>query len=131
MSTTALDAMKEPEPLNCLGMDQKGNPLGMLHPAMAHNILFGELFRFSYFCRIEDGMCTNSVNAFDPNQLLVPSEIYPSVVWALERFICALLEAPEAQLRSCHHILPHQKGYTMIHALHIMVRAFSLPLASN
>ncbi|KIY71280.1 hypothetical protein CYLTODRAFT_487345 [Cylindrobasidium torrendii FP15055 ss-10] len=111
----ALQAMKEPDPHDCLGMDQSGNPIGMLHPAMAHNLMFSELFRFSYFCRIED----------------VPPEIYPSVIWALERFICALLEAPEVQLRSCHHILPHQKGFTMIHALHVMVLISRHKLASH
>lgn len=119
--------MKKPEPVNIPGLDEKGNSLGVLHPAVAHNIMFGDLFRFSYFCHIEDGMCTNSKGAFGSDSSLVPPDIYPSVIWALQRYICALLEAPEVQLRACGHILPHQKGYTMKHALHAMVRLVFSP----
>lgn len=42
--------------------------------------------------------------------MLVPTEILPQVIWALEWNVLALVEAPVEQLRSIGHILPHQHG---------------------
>ncbi|KAJ4468366.1 hypothetical protein C8J55DRAFT_564866 [Lentinula edodes] len=76
------------------GRTRSGESIGILPDALVYNTSLPQLFKFSYFCEVED----------------VPLEILPECIWALEWFIRALTDGLELQLRTFGHILPHQSA---------------------
>ncbi|KAF9075484.1 hypothetical protein BDP27DRAFT_1415268 [Rhodocollybia butyracea] len=89
----AREMMGSPPPPPIEGQNAKGESIGTLPIALVYNMMFSNLFKFAYFCEVED----------------VPPEILPQCIWALEWFIRALTDGSELQLRTLGHILPHQK----------------------
>ncbi|KAG7098129.1 hypothetical protein E1B28_000100 [Marasmius oreades] len=79
----ARELLKQPPPTDAHGVDQDGEYLGIMHPAIAYHIMLPSLTMFSYFCRDKD----------------VPDDVQDLCLWALKQRLLALKEGSDKQLR--------------------------------
>lgn len=73
---------------------QLGGKRVVLSEPLAYNSMLPNLFKYSYFVRVED----------------VLEDILEECIWALRMFIRGLEESTEEQLRTIGHILAHQES---------------------
>lgn len=48
--------MRSPPPAQTEGWNAKGESIGTMPVALIYNTMLPNLFKFSYFCEVEDGM---------------------------------------------------------------------------
>lgn len=103
---------------------------------LAWNMTLPSLFKFGYFCRVEDGespcfrVLSTYMLTFDvlltsiaPKTCLtlpVPTDLVKPVIWSLEMFHRVLTECTDEQLYDAGHYLRHQEAES---AGRFMVRA--------
>ena len=105
---------------------QLGGKRVVLSEPLAYNSMLPNLFKYSYFVRVEDGPFVSRVstpissNSY-PSPYVVLEDILEECIWALRMFIRGLEEGTEEQLRTIGHILAHQEAKS---AKYFMVRFF-------
>ena len=93
---------------------------------LAWNMMLPSLFKFGYFCHVDDGELETLLYQRDTNRNVVfpvPEELMDPVIWSLQMFHRVLTECSDEQLYDAGHYLRHQQAES---AGRFMVRVLSL-----